>query len=883
MPPLLPGQRPPRMGSQEISMAEKMDRQMAEMIEQDPEVAECDIICHDTRGESYRDPNEGSLIVRRAPHEVRPPADTGVVYSLDSEGGLSLSLRSTPRAPEYKWNSFELRTEHPLCQACRDVFNYYCQYQEAQIEHRKIPEEDRPRFALSNTVVHHYNIMSLHAWAVIDKCWLCQILLKKIKQRFGNSLGTHNYEDFRTQAAEFWNFSHFYRMEVWPVEMLPRHYDQLTFDESSTLSKTSELGIADHLSTKLPKSQALARSWLSQCKSNESGRHQECNRRDNDYMPTRLLDVRHAQKTSRLRLVCSKLAPEPLAEDKEWMTLSHCWGQWGARENPILVKANLQERCEAGLKVSELPQTFQDTLEIAGWFGINWLWIDCLCIIQDSKEDWLRESGMMSEIYQNAQINISADIGADSRMGCFTERDTVDITPLEISCPKISQTWKILPKPYYLFEWVSRATSLSRAWIHRERQLARRILHFTDTELVWECCGVKGTAFASEMLPMGGLFEFGLFNMDQKYQIGRLQQGLTEGDEETYATWNDVCEKLSEKNLTQPLDMPMVLSGLAKNFASNLPGDKYIAGVWNSTLPHSLLWKTRVFKPKDLEYIAPSWSWLSTGCAVTLANRSSIAAKHPVARILNEDVKLKYDDPYGSIESGTLKVEGVLRQIRISFEEDEQSAPDFIVKVFEGTSSDGSSYEEWRTIGNSWDDVFGVICELELDSELEETETFLDCFCLFVTLQQWFDSGASRDLACLLLQPVGDDMETFRRVGTIVFKYTFALKMRYWTARDIEDDIWDSLESIISNVQLKLRSDLSREAKDVNEIPGAENPSDTTRDTKLIAEKQRQDIDALYQFDNIINSHGWTFLSKLGTETLYKKIQDTERAFKKYS
>ncbi|KAH7329971.1 hypothetical protein BKA65DRAFT_564998, partial [Rhexocercosporidium sp. MPI-PUGE-AT-0058] len=235
-----------------------------------------------------------------------------------------------------------------------------------------------------------------------------------------------------------------------------------------------------------------------------------------------------------------------------------------------------------------LPQTFQDAIEIAGWFEINWLWIDCLCIIQDSREDWLHEAGMMSQIYQNAQLNISADIGADSRASCFTERDENNITPLQISCPQLSQTWKIIPVAWYLFGWVSRATSISRAWIHRERQLARRVLHFTNNEIVWECCGVKSTAFASEMLPVGAPFEEGLFNMDHKYQIGRLQQGLVEGDEETYAPWNDVCENLSEKDLTKPSNMPMVLSGLAKDFANVLPGDNFIAGLWRSTLPQSL-------------------------------------------------------------------------------------------------------------------------------------------------------------------------------------------------------------------------------------------------------------------------------------------------------
>lgn len=92
------------------------------------------------------------------------------------------------------------------------------------------------------------------------------------------------------------------------------------------------------------------------------------------------------------------------------------------------------------------------------------------------------------------------------------------------------------------------------------------------------------------MLPGGAPFKYNAFNSDHKYQIGKLQQGLAESAEETYATRNDVCERLSEKSLTVPADMPIVISGLAQDFAHMLPNDEYIAGLWKSTLPHSLLW-----------------------------------------------------------------------------------------------------------------------------------------------------------------------------------------------------------------------------------------------------------------------------------------------------
>lgn len=216
------------------------------------------------------------------------------------------------------------------------------------------------------------------------------MLLKYLERRYGKELNLANYGSFRTEvcwkqavkpeekdtlyfvitnpscARDQWNFSHFFRMEVWPAHSFPRHFGLPARIGSSEISQLSS---KIQTSTCSPTSQALAVSWLSQCRANEAGIHQECNKRDGDYLPSRLLDVRYARETSQLRLVCPALRPAPFAEDREWMTLSHCWGAWGANENPILTKSNLEERQRTGLRMVDLPKTFQDTVEIAGWLN----------------------------------------------------------------------------------------------------------------------------------------------------------------------------------------------------------------------------------------------------------------------------------------------------------------------------------------------------------------------------------------------------------------------------------------------------------------------------------------------------------------------------------
>ena len=64
---------------------------------------------------------------------------------------------------------------------------------------------------------------------------------------------------------------------------------------------------------------------------------------------------------------------------------------------------------------------------------VKWLWIDSLCIIQDSRDDWLCEAPMC-DVYQNAFLNISADHAVDARGGLFHDRyfATVDAFKIQL-------------------------------------------------------------------------------------------------------------------------------------------------------------------------------------------------------------------------------------------------------------------------------------------------------------------------------------------------------------------------------------------------------------------------------------------------------------------
>lgn len=66
------------------------------------------------------------------------------------------------------------------------------------------------------------------------------------------------------------------------------------------------------------------------------------------------------------------------------MTLSHCWGLAKPLSTTI---HNIQVR-KKHISMGILPPTFRDAVVLTGALNIRYLWIDCLCIIQDDIGDW---------------------------------------------------------------------------------------------------------------------------------------------------------------------------------------------------------------------------------------------------------------------------------------------------------------------------------------------------------------------------------------------------------------------------------------------------------------------------------------------------------------
>ena len=148
-----------------------------------------------------------------------------------------------------------------------------------------------------------------------------------------------------------------------------------------------------------------------------------------------------------------------------------------------------REEFMAGIPSSELPQTFQDAITVTRRLQIRYLWIDSLCILQDSPEDWDHESAQMHHVYGNAYVTLAADDSRDSSEGLFRDRFPSLVTPTIVATAwkeALAKKFIVIPRRFWS-ESVAESPLNRRAWVLQERYLSPRIIHFGETQMLWEC------------------------------------------------------------------------------------------------------------------------------------------------------------------------------------------------------------------------------------------------------------------------------------------------------------------------------------------------------------------------------------------------------------
>lgn len=297
-----------------------------------------------------------------------------------------------------------------------------------------------------------------------------------------------------------------------------------------------------------------------------------------------------------IRSDCVRLC-EKEGEKAEYIALSHCWGI----SQPFTTTKVTKPLLEQSVEKARLPQTFQDACWLARHFGIRYLWVDSLCIIQDDQRDWEIQSARMASIYRDAFMTIAASRAESDAAGFLGLREPA--CALSGYSEAHGQKVPIYLSPTQLDARPELAGTLpyeplsQRGWAVQEWYLSRRVLYHGSQQMYWAC---GETGYAEDHSDTKSY----QFRSDGNYCRSRAQHLILHGK------WINILEIYSSCRLTRYTDRLPVISGIASQY-QRLTGDQYLAGLWYSHLPGSLLWCRSYgakveYQHRTLAYRAPS-------------------------------------------------------------------------------------------------------------------------------------------------------------------------------------------------------------------------------------------------------------------------------------
>lgn len=226
---------------------------------------------------------------------------------------------------------------------------------------------------------------------------------------------------------------------------------------------------------------------------------------------------------------------------------------------------------------NELSQTFRDAISVSRSFGINYLWIDSLCIIQNDIDDWKRESVKMEQVYTNATLVISASRAISDSSGFLNPRKNDGIISISYGEGRKMSTFYLQQplQPLTPFAGPLKSDPLHRrGWALQEWYLARRTLHFGTHQIFWNC----QTLSQSED---GRILHRPWFDLQELIPETNETPGTTWASSEQlmlYRPWYKMIEIYTSCGLTYESDRLPAIAGLAKSLWLKTQ-DSYLAGL----------------------------------------------------------------------------------------------------------------------------------------------------------------------------------------------------------------------------------------------------------------------------------------------------------------
>ena len=400
-------------------------------------------------------------------------------------------------------------------------------------------------------------------------------------------------------------------------------------------------GRAPILDVGSPRALSLALQSINDC----IHAHRECSIGSSTLpsMPTRVIDCEDSHNPH--------LATTDGVHER-YAALSYVWGE----PQPHMTTTRNIAKYMHSIDVAHLPRTILDAIQVVVGLGLRYLWVDTLCIIQDSTEDRDHEVAQMQHIYRDAYITIIAAIASKVSEG-FLHARPATLTAHDANLPfalpggtGFGTLWANNLETATAYDRWDEPTS-RRGWCFQEYLLSPRALIFASHTLHYHC--QRSTTC------VGGACHPSWIGKKNEGRDLRLPTPA-QAPADVAALWREILEGYTMTDITIPDDRLSAIAGVAEVFhaAFRTP---YLAGLWRAHLLDQVTWRVRTNfeapRRRPLGYRAPSWSWAAADDRVLLENHYGIADVHYDAEVLQCTTVLKNDQlPFGQVTDGILVI-----------------------------------------------------------------------------------------------------------------------------------------------------------------------------------------------------------------------------------
>ncbi|KAH8674264.1 heterokaryon incompatibility protein-domain-containing protein [Xylariales sp. PMI_506] len=385
--------------------------------------------------------------------------------------------------------------------------------------------------------------------------------------------------------------------------------NQLQPGNTSLLSFVEEIGFGKERAKNSSDQQCLKfiKEQIAHC----VGTH-NCNQNNSPpLLPDRVVWI-DAPSPSRIQLL------EPRGTRAEYIALSYCWGT--LKSNTYLTTNASVKARKDGIEFADLPPLFQDIVTLARHLGVDYIWIDRLCIIQGSDADFAEQAPKMGDIYGNATLTLAAATGTSENDRILGLRDkTWQAYDADINIPGIGTQKLRIRRVSHELGTEARGGDYgklsTRAWTWQERLLASRTVFFTPSAIKYEC-RQHSRWEGSDVDGYGHSWSGQLEKID-------------------YDLWMSLVEEFMSRDITRASDRLPAMTSVINRIASGR-GWKSRWGMWLDNMVENLAWRpspSREFgrhtcriNPGDY---APTWSWVSVDGPISYQSARSWANIDP--------------------------------------------------------------------------------------------------------------------------------------------------------------------------------------------------------------------------------------------------------------